>query len=861
LLILLVAIPTVSHPFPAFGFRELAVQPADSAGSVRKDSLLADTTRTDSTRAVSNPSGVDSVVTYAASDSILYFTSDRTMHLYGKGDIKYKELGLKAAKIDVNWNTTVLNAEGVPDPSDSTGKKFKGLPVLKEGTEEYNGLVISYNFKSKKGKIDLGKTQMDKGYYYGDEIKKVEDKAMFVEDGKYTTCDLEHPHYYFYSPEMKVMLGDKIVARPITLEIADVPVFALPFGIFPTERGRRSGLIAPAYGESSLRGRYITHLGYYWAISDYMDMNFLGDGYAKGGYTFSSNFRYALRYQFTGSLSGSYGRTIYGERGDPGYGNSSVFNVNWTHSQEFDPTLRLLVDFTFMTGSFYQQTSNNLNDLLRQNVVSNATLTKYWEGTPNSMTVNVHRDQNLRPTPGTIEISQILPSVSFNRSQSFPFRSGKNGSLSSNPSFFELIGYTYGGQFEDVKNTTYLDTLGNRNTDERWGAQHSITVNASPKAGYFTITPYFNFTSKWYGKTVKQSFTPGSGVTTEDVNGFSTVNYFDMGVSMSTKLYGLVRPNVLGIVGIRHQMTPSIGYVYQPDFSASKWHYYGSYVDTFGVTQKYSFHQNGIFGGAPSEERQALTFSLGNVFEMKTAGDSVGKENKFTLLNLNLSTGYNFARDSLRFDEIGMNFRTAIGQYLSISGSGSFNLYKFDVDPVTSVGRRVNKFLLNEGRIADMTNFSFSLGTRFSGEKKQTSAGPVKSEGDSLRNAEKRGYVGLYDQTAPDFSIPWNIDLNWNFSESKADPRTPYRSSSISISLGFNLTELWKMSGSFSYDLLNKQVAAPQITVYRDLHCWEMNFSWVPTGYYRNFKLEIRLKAPQLQDIKVTKQGSAREVY
>jgi hypothetical protein len=218
-------------------------------------------------------------------------------------------------------------------------------------------------------------------------------------------------------------------------------------------------------------------------------------------------------------------------------------------------------------------------------------------------------------------------------------------------------------------------------------------------------------------------------------------------------------------------------------------------------------------------------------------------------------------RDSLKFDEIGISYRTNMGQLLSIGGGAGFNLYKFETDPRDPrIGRRVNKFLLNEeGRLAQLTSFSISLSTSLAGEKKKTSAGPVQNPADSV--ARRSGVRNLYDEQPPDFSIPWNLGLSWNFSQSQADPRVKFRSSNVSMNLGFNLTEFWKITASAGYDLINKQLAAPQITVYRDLHCWEMNFRWVPTGFNRNFRLEIRLKAPQLQDVKVTKQASAREIY
>lgn len=829
---------------------------ADTLRPALADTLAA----TDTTKVVKSPSGIDSVVTYSASDSIVYSLKTKTMYLYGKGDIKYKDLALKAENIDINWRTSILNAEGVPDTEDTTGKKFHGLPDLIDRGETYKGSKITYNFKTKKGKIDLGETEIERGYYYGDAIKKVDTDVLFVGDGRYTTCELDHPHYYFASPEMKIVVKDKIVARPVYLYISDVPIFALPFGIFPNERGRRSGLIAPAYGESAQRGRYLTHLGYYWAISDYMDMSLRGDGYTKGSWVLYSNFRYALRYNFTGGISGSYARTVTGERGDPNYSNEKLFNLRLNHNQEFNPTTRLVVDFTFSSGQYYQRTSLNFNDLLRQNIVSNATLTKSWEGTPNSMTLNVRRDQNLQ----TGQVNEVLPSLSFNRSQSFPFRSGKRGASSGSQAWYEMIGYTYNSQFTNTRSKVPVQT-GGFIQDERRGVNHTVAVNASPKAGYITVTPFFNYTEKWYDKSIMREFNPAdNSVTTRDVRGFKAVRFYDLGVSAGTKLYGIFQPGIFGIKGIRHQVTPSLSYTYQPDFSKPHFGYYGRYVDSNAREQKYSFFEKGIFGGAPAEERQAISFRMGNVFEMKTAsGDTSGEDNKFTLLNLDIGTSYNFARDSLKFDPIGISYRTNIGQWLNIGGSSTFNVYKFEPDPSNPlVGRRVNKYLLKEeGRIAELTNFSLSIGTRLSGEKKKTTAGPIKSPEDSLREKQKSGYVGLYDTESPDFSIPWNLDLTWNFSQSQENPRIKDRRSNISASLGFNLTEFWKITASSSYDVVSKQFAAPQVTVYRDLHCWEMDFSWVPTGFNRHFKLEIRLKMPQLRDVKVTKQSSVRGLY
>ncbi|MCZ6775635.1 MAG: putative LPS assembly protein LptD [Ignavibacteria bacterium] len=814
---------------------------------------------TDTIKAVKSASGIDSVVTYSATDSIIYSLSDKTMYLFGKGDIKYKKLGLKAENIDVNWNTSILNAQGVPDSADTSQKGYRGLPDLVDGGETYHGSKISYNLRTKKGKINVGETEMEDGIYYGEVIKKVDTDVLFVGHGRYTTCELADPHYYFGSPAMKVIVKDKVVARPVYLYIADVPVFALPFGVFPTQSGRRSGVIAPAYGASG-RGRYLTHLGYYWAMSDYTGLSIRGDGYTKGSWVLYSDFRYALRYNFTGGISGSYARTVSGERGDPSFSDEKLFNLRFNHNQEINPTTRLDVDFTFTSGTYYQNTSHNFDELLNQNIISNATLTKSWEGTPNSMTLNLRREQNLI----TNERSEVLPSISFSRTQSYPFRFGKKSGDAGSQTWYELIGYTYSGQFLN-RRTKIAGGTGGFEKDERRGVNHALSINASPKVGYFTVSPFFNYREKWYDKSIRREFNPvDSTVTTRDVKAIKAVRFYDTGISMSTKFYGIFQPGVLGIKGIRHQVTPSITYTYQPDFSKPHFGYYGTYTDISGKQIQYSFYEKEVFGGAPAGERQALGLNVGNVFEMKTASsDTSAEDAKVQLLNLGLGISYNFAADSLKFSELGLNFRTNIGQVLNIAGNSRFNLYKFEVDPNDPRrGNRVNKFLIKEeGRLAQLTSFSISVGTRLSGEKKETKAGPATSAGDSLDQRLKSGYIGLYEEEPPDFSIPWNLDLTWNFSQSQPDPRVKFRNSNISMALGFNLTEFWKITASTSYDLINKEFAAPQITVYRDLHCWELNFYWVPTGQYRNFRLEIRVKAPQLRDVKVTKQSSVRDIF
>ena len=821
------------------------------------------------------PAGLDTVVIYSARDSIVYSLSTRTMTLHGESDLKYRKQELKAAQVAINWDTATLRAEGAADSS----RRAPGEPVFNDAGEVYSGRVITYNFRTQKGRVVYGKTQIDQGYYGGEEIKKIGKDVLYVAGGKFTTCDsLDNPDYYFYSPKIKITTGDKVVAEPIYLYIADVPVFALPFGVFPSKGGRRSGFIAPAYGEDFRGGRFLNHFGYYFALSDYMDLATTVDWYTKGGWVLHGNYRYRLRYFFDGSLSASFTNRHFGESIDPSYSKQREYNINIQHHQEFSPTLRADANFTFLTGSYYQATSTNLNDLLRQNVVSNATIYKSWEGTNNSLGINIYRDQNLQSG----ELNQQLPSVTFSHTQSFPFRPSPNGrgaelSPTESQAWYELIGIGYTGRFlNQITKTllTTIDTSGSKRyrTDSRYGAQHLVSINFTPKLGHFNVTPFLSYTELWYPGRVEKRFDPASGTVVEDkVNRFSMVRYFNGGLSASTKFYGIMQVEKFGISGFRHTVTPSLSFTYQPDFSKPFWGYYETYRDTSGNTIQYSRYDETAFGGAPRGTQQALSFSITNLFEMKTLpADSAAEGKKFQLIYLTLGSAYNFAADSMKLSPVSLSYRTSIGNLLSIFGMTTLNPYVFD----DAAGRRVNRFLWAERRVPfEMTNFTLSLSTSFKGEGKSSpSAGAAPSEQlkDALQGVKEEGIepekprsgtFGLFDRGEPDIRIPWSVSLGYDFSLSRDNPNQVFRSSNFRANLEFKLTENWRFSAGGSYDFIQRRVAAPNIHITRDLHCWEMLFDWVPSGPYSYYRLEIRLKAPQLQDIKVTKQGSARGVY
>jgi lipopolysaccharide assembly outer membrane protein LptD (OstA) len=812
--------------------------PPDSVRTAAKDSLLtADSVKT-------RPGEIDTVINASSSDSLVFVINKKEMYLYGTSEIQYRQTDLTAANIKVDFGTGGVEAEGAP--TDTAGK-FKETPILKDKGETYEGFRMRFNFKTQRGFIASAETQNEGAYYTGAKIKKVDKETYFIKDGIYTTCDKKDPDYYFYSPEMKVVQKQQVMAEWIWLFVGDVPLpVPLPFAVFPLQSGRRSGIIPPVFGDDATYGKYFARFGYFWAISDYMDWNLTGDYYTRGSYRVNSRFRYAERYHFTGSLQGDYSDLISGLPTDPDRSERIDWRIKWSHNQSFTPTMRFDANLEFSSGNYLSRNVTDFNELLRNEIVSNATFSKTWDESGNSLSASYTRDQELQSG----SISEILPSVTFTKSQSYPFR----GKGIGEQKWYELFGYNYTGQFQNNRKKT------GGNLNIRGGFDHQVSAGLSPKFGYISIAPSVRYEEKWYNKRVvyERGISPSTGNDTTFINDKHELNFvrtFGMGLTASTKFYGIFPVNSFGINAIRHTVNPSISYNFNPDFSKPSWGYYDTYTDQNNKVIRYDKFQREVFGGVPSSESQRITFSLGNIFEMKTLADpsdTTSKEKKIQLLNLSASMSYNFAADSMKLSDLGLQYRTQIGDWFNFSGSSNFTPYDY-----RGTNPRINKFLINEGKgLLRLTNFSFSVSTSLSGEKLKSAEGKKTSlpEAQSELQNEDNVYKSIYSEKEPDFTIPWDLSLTYNYSLAKPTPSQKTEVSNLSGGINFNLTPKWKFSFTGSYDFQRHEFAAPQIRISRDLHCWIMNFTWNPIGTYRGYRFEIRVKAPQLQDLKLTKQ-------
>ena len=791
-------------------------------------------------------SDIDTVVYAQGTDSLFFFVKEKKMAIYGDAKIDYKKSEITSANIFVDF--TNYEIEAIGSPKDSTSDELVNTPVLTEDGETYKGKRMRYNFKTGRGSLSAANTELEGAFYYGQDIKKVTKDTYFIKDGTYTTCDKEDPDYYFYSPEMKMIQGEALAAEWIWLYFGDVPLpVPLPFIIVPLQSGRRSGIIAPVFGNDPTYGSYIQRLGYFWAISDYMDVNATVDYYTRGSYGLNSRFRYANRYNYNGILSGAYKNLIQGESTDPNYSKEIDWQFKVFHSQTFTPTLRLDAQLEFASRNYLQNGTYDLNQALRNEIISNATLSKTWDESGNSASINYNRRQVLNESN---DIYEVLPSALFKKAQSYPFRTS---SSEIDRHWYELFGYSYTGQFQNQRNKV------GGNLGIRAGFLHTVTSNMSPKIGYFSIAPNFRFDSKWYNKQIMQYVVPSStgqdSVITEDVKRISTVNTFNVGLNTSTMFFGMFNINSFGIQAIRHTVTPSLSYTFSPDFSKPVWGYYGHYTTSDGRVVSYNKYQKEVYGGANAGEQQNLNFSVGNNFELKTLADptdTTSKAKKIQLINLTLGTGYNFAADSLNFADLNLSYRTQVGDFFDFSGSSSFTPYDY-----TSTTNKINKYLIDAGKgILRLTNFNFSISTNLSGEKFASSKPQEKEDEFGLTDEQNKSvYQGIYNEGNPDFSIPWSISLTYNYSLSRPTPDKSTTYSNLSGNLSFSLTRNWKFDVAGSYDFERKEFAAPQIRISRDLHCWIMNFTWNPIGTYTGYRFEIRVKAPQLQDLKITKQN------
>ncbi len=828
---------------------------ADSAPLVAVDSAMVprDTTPVDTT--VADDAITDPVFSKGTDSTVYILEEDnRRVLIYGNGKVNYQDMEITADFIDFDMMKKVAFARGTYD---TLTKQVKGRPVFKQGSENFEMDSMYFNFDSKKAKIYTVITQQSEGYLHGQAIKRMPDNTIYVQGGKYTTCDATCPHYYLALTKAKVIPGNKVITGMAYFVLEDVPTpLFIPFGLFPQTSSRSSGIIIPSYGEETSRGFFFRDGGYYFAGNDYFDAAVTGSIYTLGSWDISARSSYTWKYHFSGGFNVNYAYNVTGESGTADYNVSKNFAIQWNHSQDpkFSPNKTFAASVNFSTVSYNDLNGRSLEQSLTNTTNSSISYSQVWPGTPFSLSVAATHSQNTRDSTITLG----LPTLNFNMAAISPFkRKNRVGS----EKWYEKIRVPLSVNMQNTvsaKQYEYEDL----NNLVKHHMRNGVRANTSLSipltlAKFVSINPGVSLQGRMYLSHVKQEWvdTAGSkGYIKRDTIYTPSLDYdFSTSISASTRLYGMLQfGSKSPIQAIRHVVSPNVSLSWRPDFSDPKWGIYEEVqVDSTGKMGRYSPNAGGIYGTAGTGRNASLSFSLGNTLEMKVKSkkDTTGTgSKKIKILEaLNFSASYNMLADSMQLSAIGFSGRTTLFGTLGISFNGTLNPYALSPD-----GKRVTaRWSYKDGSLVRLTNFGFSFGYAFNRDEKVTNTlpEPIPSALDPM--GEYDGFQVRY----ADFSLPWSFNVSYSFSYNK-----PLLTQSIIQTLNFNgsfsLTKKWQIGFQSGYDLAARKIAPTSVNLSRDLHCWAMNFSWIPIGSWQSWNFSIAIKSSMLKDLKYDRRQS-----
>lgn len=847
----------------------------------------------------SKKSDLDAPIHYEAR----YFDNDvkkGILYLTDHAVVKYQKMEIKAGKIQVNQEERILIAEALPEtlrvaidssltnaPKDSFTVKITQYPIFNDGQQEITGESMIYNFDTQKGIIKKGRAEMDGGFNTGTQIKRVDKKVFNVTSGTYSTCENEtDPHFHFWARRMKLIAGERVIAKPIVLYLGKIPLAYLPFAMFPTKTGRKSGIVVPRYGQSTAEGKYLKGLGYYWAINDYLDAKATADYYDRSGWLFRGGLNYNKRYSYNGRFAGSMTRKDFStgrvER---------RWNFNVDHSQTLDKTSRFTVSGQFQSdNSYYKDFYSDPNQRLNRQIISRANYSKKLGR--NSLNLSLSETRDLDDN-STTPLRRNLPQISFNYATRPLFgqdkkekgrglgRSSSTGAAKKDEQkWWQTITYgfntnfssTYTKTLEETRiDTTYLDpitldpgedsiavnTTRFYDEDQRSFTKNSGSLNMSypgKMLGILKLSQSMRFQEDWFDREFVYE---DSTLERSEQKKFARRMTFSYSANASTELYGMFQPNIGSLTAIRHVMKPRIGFSYAPDFSTERWGYYTEAVDSEGETVR-----RDRFSGTPAQKRGSITFGIDNDFQAKIKGEE--KDKKVRLFNASFSGSYNMAAESKKLSAITSRISANPTQKFRFSTTLSHSPYKFD----SASNFESDKYLYDSNKSdvfkwMRLTSVNMDASFSLSGKGVQVNSPEVEQENDL--NPGFGEYAGSAGGAKGELSWGASFALRYNlnyFNPSNKTKTTYVRVSNAKL----QLTRNWRVSFSGQFDLEQKQMVQQNWSVHRDLHCWEASFNWYPTGVSKGFYFRINIKAQTLQDIKLERRSgqslfNSREYY
>ncbi|SCQ23998.1 putative LPS assembly protein LptD [Tannerella forsythia] len=876
----------------------IAVRQPDSLLHIAADSTLqVDTAAVDTT--ARKKSMLEAPVTYQASDSIV-LTGTNMAYLYGESNVKYRNIELQAERIEMSMDSSIVYATFALD---SVGSEY-GYPLFVEGEQQIEAKSMRYNFRSRKAYANEVLTQQGEGFLTAGVTKKMPDDAMNLINGRYTTCDEhDHPHFYIKMTKAKVRPGKDIVTGPAYLVIEDVPLFpiGLPFGFFPFSSTYSSGIIMPTYGDEMARGFNLRNGGYYFAISDYIDLALTGEIYTKGSWGLAARSSYRKRYKYSGSVDASYLVTKTGDKGLPDYGVSKDFRIAWTHSQDMkaNPYRTFSAGVNFATSSYSRNQLNMLYtpDATDNNKGSSISISQRFPNNP----INISATMNINQRSQDSSLSVTLPDMSISMSSIYPL---KRKHIVGKERWYEKISISYSGYFRNTIHTKENEFL-RKNLIKDWkhGMQHAIPISATYNFGFLNISPSVNYTERWLTDKVYHKYDTARNalMPVDTVYGFYRVYNYNAAISASTTLYGFFKPwAIFGdkVKMIRHRMEPSVSFSMSPDFGSRKYGYYEdySYVNRQGetVTGVYSPFKDAMFGPPGRGKQGSINFAVENNVEMKirSDADSTGERKISLIEKLGFNISYNLAADSFKWSDLNVGLNLRLSKSYSLILNGIFDVYTYGYDTKTQRAYPVNKTRWQAGKgfprlRSTSTSFSYTFnndtfkkwfGGRGSRKDEDSSSNNTENEdpdgkpdetgqtkGGRLRKAKKTN-AGEYDEDGYyNATVPWNLSFHYNmglgygnFNPEKMEYN--YRlTHNLSFSGSIQPTKNWRISMNGSFDVEHGKFHSFTCSISRDLHCFQMSANVIPIGPYKSYSFSIAVNSSLLKDLKYNQSNTNRD--
>lgn len=811
----------------------------------------------------SSQSSLQSPLFYEANDSLVYDVSEQRIRLYGKENlVRYQDNELTAPMIEYDQASSQVSAFLIKD---STGKVLR-YPTYQQSDFKAISDSIRFDMKTGKGMTKGTYTQQGEMFVYGERIKKVNDSVFYGKNGRFTTCNLDTPHFAFVSSKVKFVNKQMAYTGPVHPEIEGIPLpTILPFGIYPLTQGRHSGFIAPSFTANDQLGLALEGIGYYKILSDHWDVVARGTIYSYGGWSFNMTPRYMKRYRYQGNFGLAFQRFKTGFKGDPDFSSSNTFNIRWTHTADMKarPGVTFTASVNAGSSKFNSLVPNNPNQNFNNTLNSSISYGRVWKDKPYNLQVSASHDQNTNLN----QINLRFPDLAFNVNTQYPFRRKESlGKIK----WYENIGIALN---TTARSTSFFyDTLANISgqmlENLTWGASHSVPITLSlPSLGPLQVSPTVTYQEKWYQEKLVLSWNPvDQKIDTTIKNGFYTAREMSYGVAMTSRIFGMIgfRKNSK-IQAIRHEIRPSISVNYKPNFNEAN--FYRIQVDSNGRTGEFNYFSRGVYGSFSNQKFGGMSFGIDNIIQMKTRSKKDTGEadlKKVTLIDgWSFTSNYNMLADSFKLGGIAMSARTNLFNKFNVTANANFDPYLTNAS-----GQRIEQLIWTKKPISlgTLQNANISLGGRFNGgdqTKKPANRTPIANPQRPNANLDEFQQEAAYVQNNPgefaDFNIPWSIDFSYSLRLNRSRvPNKPGEfqktiNQDVTFNGDLNLTPKWKIGMSGSYNITRKELGVLSMNFSRDLHCWQMFIAVSPVGRYKFFTINISPKSNMLRDLKVNR--------